>query len=155
MTTDEHRAPWDCVFAKENEGTCLPGTPPDSDQEHFEILCLCILQAGLNWGSIRKHWPRYKEGFLGFDINRLAESSPEQVLANPGVIRNGRKVAAIVENAREFLRIAEEFGSFSGYLAALGAVPEQEQLKTVMKRFRQVGPETADYFLHSVGCGSV
>lgn len=149
--TSEHSAPWECVFAKEQEGVCRPGAAPASDQEYFEILCLCILQAGLNWGSIRKHWPKYKEGFLGFDLKRLSRASTEEVLESPGVIRNRRKVAAVVENAGEFQRIAREFGSFSGYLAGFAGLPEPERVKALTKRFRQVGPETADYFLHAVG----
>jgi DNA-3-methyladenine glycosylase I len=153
--TDEHQAPWDCVFAKEHEGTCHRGSPPDSDQAYFEILCLCILQAGLNWGSIRKHWPRYRQGFLGFDLVRLAGASPEQVLANEGVIRNRRKVEALIANAKEFLSIRREFGAFSGYLASLDRTGGQERLKALTKRFKQVGPETADYFLHAVGHGTV
>jgi 3-methyladenine DNA glycosylase Tag len=148
---NEHRAPWDCVLAKEDEGVCHPGAPPADDQAYFEILCLCLLQAGLNWGSIRKHWPRYREGFLGFELMRLAEASPEQVLANEGVIKNRRKIEAIIANAREFLVIRREFCAFFGYLASLDQLPERERLKALTRRFKQVGPETADYFLHAVG----
>lgn len=128
-----------------------PGRPPASAQAYFEVLCLCILQAGLNWGSIRKHWARYKEGFLGFDVGRLAQANPEQVMSNPGAIKNRRKVEAIIENAKEFLRIEREFGTFSAYLATLRGLSEHDRLKALAKRFRQVGPETADYYLHAIG----
>jgi DNA-3-methyladenine glycosylase I len=148
---NEHRAPWDCVLSKEEEGACLVGVRPASDQEYFEILCLCFIQAGLNWGSIRKHWPKYREGFHGFRISELARTSTDELLARPGIIRNARKVEAVIHNAREFETIAREHGSFAAYLDTLKTLTEPEQLKALRERFKQVGPESAEYFLHSVG----
>lgn len=149
--TNEHQAPWDCVYAKENDSTCNPGVKPDSDREYFEILCLCLLQAGLNWNSIRKHWPKYKEGFCSFDIDRLAEAQASELLENPNVIKNGRKIEAIIYNAQQFQSIEKEYGSFAAYLETLKPQNEKEQLKSLSKRFKQVGAETADYFFHSIG----
>ena len=146
-----HRAPWDCVLSKEEEGECRAGARPASDQGYFEILCLCMLQAGLNWASIRKHWRKYREGFHGFRVEELSRSTPDELLARPGVIRNTRKVEAVIHNAREFEKISAERGSFADFLATLKPLPESEQVKSLTKRFKQVGPETADYFLHSVG----
>ena len=153
MKTNEHRAPWDCVLSKEEEGECRAGGRPESDRQYFEILCLCLIQAGLNWASIRKHWPKYREGFLCFDVKRLARADAEELLARPGVIKNRRKVEAVVHNAREFESIEREHGSFAAYLETLKPLTEAEQIKALTRRFKQVGPETADYFLHSVGFG--
>jgi DNA-3-methyladenine glycosylase I len=149
--SNEHRAPWECVLAKEEEGECHPGGSPAADQEYFEVLCLCFIQAGLNWGSIRKHWPKYREGFLGFRIGELSGASAGELLARPGVIKNARKVEAVIHNAKEFETIRREYGSFADFLDTLKPLPEAERLKSLMKRFKQVGPESADYFLHSVG----
>jgi DNA-3-methyladenine glycosylase I len=146
-----HSAPWDCVLSKEEEGECRAGGRPSSDQEYFEILCLCLIQAGLNWASIRKHWPKYREGFHGFRLGELSRATADEVLARPGVIRNRRKAEAVVYNAREFEAIAGEHGSFEAFLATLKPLTEAEQVKALTRRFKQVGPETADYFLHSVG----
>lgn len=148
---NEHRAPWECVLSKAEEGECLAGGRPASDQEYFEILCLCFIQAGLNWASIRKHWPKYREGFRGFRVGRLARSTAEELLARPGVIRNARKVEAVIHNAREFEAVARAYGSFEAYLDTLKPLPRAERLKALGRRFKQVGPESADYFLHSVG----
>lgn len=148
---NEHRAPWGCVFAKDEGDNCRPGDVPASDRGYFEILCLCLLQAGLNWGSIRKHWPKYREGFMGFDIERLSGSRAQELMENPDAIRNARKVEAIIHNAKEFRAVAGEHGSFSAFLESLKGLPEPDRLKALSKRFKQVGPETADYFLHSVG----
>jgi DNA-3-methyladenine glycosylase I len=148
---DEHKAPWDCVLAKDEEGGCLPGEPPRTDQQYFEILCLSILQSGLNWSSVRKHWPRYRKGFLNFDPRKLAKTQPEALLESPDVIRHPRKLAAVVHNAREFRSIAGEHGSFANFLDTLRPMDERARLKSLSKHFKHVGPETADYFLHAVG----
>jgi DNA-3-methyladenine glycosylase I len=148
---DEHRSPWDCVLAKDEEGGCLPGERPTTDQQFFEILCLCILQAGLNWSSVRKHWPRYRKGFMGFDPRKLAKAQPETLIESPDVIRHPRKLAAVVHNAREFRSIAKEHGSFARFLETLRPLDERARLEAVAKHFKHVGPETADYFLHAVG----
>ena len=151
MSKATHSAPWECVLSKEEEGECSAGARPASDQGYFEVLCLCMIQAGLNWASIRKHWPKYREGFYGFSIDRLARSTADELMARPGVIKNARKVEAVIHNAKEFGRVAEEHGSFEAFLETLRDLPEPEQLKALTGRFKQVGPETADYFLHSVG----
>lgn len=147
----EHRSPWDCVLAKDEEGGCLPGERPATDQQYFEILCLCLLQAGLNWSSIRRHWPRYRKGFLNFDPRKLSRAQPEALLESPDVIRNPRKLAAVVRNAQEFQSIAKEHGSFAAFLETLRPLDGGARRKALAKRFKHVGPETADYFLHSVG----
>ena len=148
---DEHRAPWDRVLAKDEEGGCLPGELPRADRQYFEVLCLCLLQAGLNWASIRKHWPRYRRGFLDFDPSRLAKARVEALIESPDVIRHPRKLAAVVHNAKEFQSIAEEYGSFAAFLETLRRLDERARLKALASRFKHVGPETADYFLHAVG----
>jgi DNA-3-methyladenine glycosylase I len=148
-----HSAPWDCVLSKEEEGECRAGSRPASDREHFEIMCLCLIQAGLNWASIRKQWPRYREGFRGFGVEELARADADELLARDGVIRNRRKVEAVVHNAREFQTIAAEHGSFDAFLSTLKPLAEAERVKALTKRFKQIGPEAADYFLHAVGFG--
>ena len=63
-----HRAPWECTFAKEQRSRCLPGKKPRTDHEYFEVLSLCILQAGLSWASVRRSWPLYRSAFLNFTL---------------------------------------------------------------------------------------
>ena len=149
--SNQHTAPWDCVYSKDEGDDCRAGAEPAGGREYFEILCLCLLQAGLNWGSVRKHWPRYREGFLGFRPERLSRARPEDLLESPDVIRHPKKVEAVVHNAREFLAVEQEYGSFRAYLDTLRPLGERERLKALAKRFKHVGPETADYFLHAVG----
>ena len=149
--SNQHTAPWDCVFSKDEGDECGPGAAPASGQEYFEILCLCLLQAGLNWASVRKHWPRYRRGFLGFRPERLARARAEDLLAGPDVIRHPKKVEAVIHNAQEFRALEKEHGSFRAFLETLKPLGERERLKALAARFKHVGPETADYFLHAVG----
>ncbi|MGD2124470.1 MAG: DNA-3-methyladenine glycosylase I [Desulfobacteraceae bacterium] len=147
----QHRAPWDCVYAKEEENACRPGRKPESDQGYFEILCLCILQAGLNWGVIRRNWRKYHKGFCGFNIARLSRAEASLLLEEPNVLRNKSKVEAIIQNAREFKSIKKEYGSFAGFLKSLGDMTEEGLIELLTKRFRHVGNYTAAYYLHAVG----
>ncbi len=148
---NEHRAPWGCIYAKEDKSRCRPGRRPISDQTYFEILCLCLIQAGLNWGSIRKHWQKYKDGFYGFDIQRLSKAQPEQLLKDPRVIKNRKKIEAIIYNTREFEKIKREYGSFSNFLKSFKKSEGEELPKALTKKFKHIGPYTTEYFLHSVG----
>jgi len=151
VMSGEHRAPWGCIYAKEDKSRCRPGKKPESDQEYFEILCLCILQAGLNWGTLRENWQKYRTGFHDFDINKLVKTQTPEIMRNPNAIRNSRKVEGILYNAKEFQRIREEHGSFSSFLASLRRIKGGDAPKLLRKRFRHVGPYTAEYYLHCVG----
>ena len=147
----EHRAPWECTYAKEDKSECKPGKKPKSDQEYFEILCLCILQAGLNWGTVRKNWQRYRKGFYNFSMDRLAKAQSRELMKQPNAIRNLKKIKDITYNAKEFQKIKKEYGSFSNYLKLLEQIKDRELFKFLMERFRHVGEYTAHYYLHCVG----
>jgi len=147
----EHRAPWECTFAKEDKSKCKPGIPPKSDQEYFEILCLCILQAGLGWGMVRENWAKFGRGFYRFNIQRLAKTKGEGLLERDGVIKNRMKIEAIIKNAKEFQKIKGEEGSFSNFLKSLKGMEEKEAIKMLTQRFAHLGKYSAEYYLHSVG----
>src|SRR5499425_2343741 len=85
-----HRAPWECSFAKEERNRCLPGKKPRTDREYFEVLSLCILQAGLSWASVRRSWPRYRSAFLDFQVAKLAHAAPAARPACGGAGRRSR-----------------------------------------------------------------
>jgi 3-methyladenine DNA glycosylase Tag len=144
-----HRAPWECSFAKEQRSRCLPGKTPRTDHEYFEVLSLCILQAGLSWASVRKSWPRYRSAFLNFEVAKLAHVTPAALLRRPGVLRNPKKVAALVANAQEFERIRAEHGTFGRYLRSVKS--ERDACTVLEERFRHVGRYTAEYYLHCIG----
>lgn len=94
------------------------GVPVHDDKKLFEFITLEGAQAGLSWLTILKKRPGYKKAFAGFDVERVARFTPEKIetlLLDPGIIRNRLKVNAAVTNARAFLKIQEEFGSFNAY----------------------------------------
>jgi DNA-3-methyladenine glycosylase I len=109
-----------CPWGQANEW-CIPyhdsewGTPVHDDVRHFEFLVLEAAQAGLSWLTILKRRDGYRKAYRGFDPARVARYGArdvERLLGDPGIIRNRLKVASSVSNARLFLDIQEEFGSF-------------------------------------------
>lgn len=95
------------------------GVPVHEDRLHFEFLVLEGAQAGLSWETVLRKRPRYREVFDGFDPAQVARYDAARVarlLADPGIIRNRLKVESAVANARAFLRVQEEFGSFDAYV---------------------------------------
>lgn len=95
------------------------GVPLHDDLKIFEFLILESMQAGLSWYTILKKRTHFKEAFDQFDPNKIAHYNNEKIenlLTNPGIIRNKAKVNAAVKNAQAFLRIKELFGSFDHYI---------------------------------------
>jgi len=146
-----HRAPWQCMYAKEDNSKCLLGKKPKSDQEYFEILCLLILQAGLNWGTIRKNWQKYRKGFYSFDIHKLAKSKTEKLMQSDNIIKNNKKIKSIIYNAKEFEKIKNRFGSFEKYLRSLKHMKLNAVHELLINKFEHVGVYTAEFYLHCVG----
>jgi DNA-3-methyladenine glycosylase I len=132
----EHKASWECTFAKEEKSKCKPGDKPKSDQEYFEILCLCILQAGLNWGMVRKNWPEIKQGFYGFDIDKLSKATIGELIKRRGVYKNKKKVEAIIANAKKIQEIKQNFGSFSNFLKSLKKLEDKDAIKQITEHFK-------------------
>jgi DNA-3-methyladenine glycosylase I len=94
------------------------GVPVHDDRLLFEFLTLEGAQAGLSWLTILRKREGYRAAFAGFDpevVARFDGKKIERLLADPGIVRNRLKVQATVANARAFLEIREEFGSFAAY----------------------------------------
>ena len=95
------------------------GVPVYDDQTIFEFLILETFQAGLSWITILRKRENFREALDDFDYKKIArysEAKLEALLQNPGIIRNKLKVKATVSNAQAFIKIQEEFGSFSKYI---------------------------------------
>jgi DNA-3-methyladenine glycosylase I len=119
MSDDRRR----CEWAQSDEMIAYHdaewGVPVHDDPIHFEFLVLEGAQAGLSWSTILKRRAGYRKAFAGFDAAKVARFTParvEKLLADPGIIRNRAKVEASVRNARAFLDVQEEFGSFDAYI---------------------------------------
>ena len=95
------------------------GVPVHDDGTLFEFLILEGAQAGLSWSTILNKRENYRRAFDRFDPRLVAKYQAKKIqalLADPGIVRNKLKIAAAVENARAFLRVQEEFGSFDSYI---------------------------------------
>lgn len=120
MKKEKNRCPWCLKFDQyiqyhDEEW----GVPVHDDLIHFEFLILEGAQAGLSWSTILKKREGYREAFANFDpqkVARFTEARLEKILENPAIIRNRLKVFAAVNNAKRFLEVQKEFGSFDQYI---------------------------------------
>jgi DNA-3-methyladenine glycosylase I len=97
------------------------GVPVHDDQKLFEFLILEGAQAGLSWDTILRKRDAYREAFLGFDparVARFTEAKCGKLMLNDGIIRNRLKIASAVSNAKAFLKVQDEIGSFDRYIWA-------------------------------------
>lgn len=117
---NERRCPWclnDPLYERYHDEEW--GVPVHDDRTLFEFILLEGAQAGLSWITILRKRENYRLAFDGFDprlIARYDEAKVHSLLADGGIVRNRRKIAAAVTNARAFLRVQEEFGSFDRYI---------------------------------------
>ncbi len=120
------------------------GVPVHEDRTLFEFLILEGAQAGLSWSTILNKRENYSKAFDGFDPERVAafdRRKVQQLLRDPGIVRNKLKIASTIGNAKAFLRVQEEFGSFDRYIwQFVGGKP----LVNKRKSLRQVPARTAE-----------
>ncbi|GEP64150.1 DNA-3-methyladenine glycosylase [Clostridium beijerinckii] len=149
------------------------GVPVYDDRKLFEMLCLEGAQAGLSWWTILKKRENYKEAFDNFEAEKIVkytEEKLEQLMQDKGIVRNRRKIESVVTNAKAFLKIKEEFGSFSNYIwkfvdnkpiinswGSIGEVPASNELSDKMSKqlkkdgFKFVGSTICYSFMQAVG----
>ena len=149
------------------------GVPQHDDRVLFEFLILEGAQAGLSWSTILNKRPAYRKAFSNFNPARVAKydsKKMKQLLADPGIVRNRLKIASAVANARAFLAVQKEFGSFDKYIWRFtggktinNKLKDRSQLqartsesdamsKDLLKRgFRFVGPTICYAFMQGVG----
>lgn len=149
------------------------GVPVHDDRTHFEFLLLDGAQAGLSWITILRKRENYRAAFDGFDpakIARYDDAKIAELLANPGIVRNRQKINSAVKNARAFLAVQAEFGSFDAYIwqftdgriiqnawRTMADVPaltrESEAMSRDLKRrgFNFVGPTICYAYMQSAG----
>ena len=149
------------------------GIPVHNDQKLFEMLLLEGVQAGLSWLTVLRRRDNYRRAYDGFDYQAIAaydETKIASLLADNGIIRNKSKIMASVNNARAFLAVQKEFGSFDAYIWRFvdgktiqnswsneGLVPavtdESRQMSKDLQRrgFKFVGPTICYAYMQAVG----
>ncbi len=166
-----------CPWAKTELSTCYHdeewGQPLHDDRALFEFLILEGAQAGLSWETILAKRQNYRRAFDNFDAERMARYSQtkiDRLLADAGIVRNRLKIRAAIDNARGFLEVSEQEGSFDRYLwQFVGGVPrinawremrdvpastpESEAMSKDLKRrgFRFVGSTICYALMQAVG----
>lgn len=151
------------------------GIPLHDDQKQFEFLMMEVMQCGLNWNMMIQKREIFRSCFDRFDYEKVAaygEEDVQRILAAEGMIRSRRKIEAVIHNARCFLKVREEFGSFSEYLWRFssgktilyaghqkGRIPSQNALSDeismdLKKRgFKYLGSVTT--YSHLQACGMI
>ncbi len=118
--------------------------PVHDDRALFEFLILEGAQAGLSWTTILNKRENYRKAFAGFDPKRVARFDRRKIAAllrDPGIVRNRLKIVSAVENAKAFLRVQQEFGSFDAYIwQFVGGTPRVNALQSL----KQVPARTAE-----------
>ena len=131
-----------------------PKKKPIDDKGYFEILSKAVFNAGFSYQVVNRKWKDIKEVFNEFDPKKLSRWTVDEVstaLESPKIIRNSRKVNAIVSNAKVFLDLLDKHGSFDTYLKSFRNKPYEERQKILSKQFKWLGPTGAHFFLWSVG----
>lgn len=149
------------------------GVPVHDDRKHFEFLVLESAQAGLSWSTILKKRENYRKAYRGFNpqiVARFGAGDVERLLQDAGIVRNRLKIESSINNAKRFLEIQEEFGSFDAYLwgfvggsplvnrwKALSEIPARTELSDSVSKdlktrgFRFVGSTIIYAHLQAVG----
>ena len=149
------------------------GVPVHDDRTLFEFLILEGAQAGLSWNTILGKRENYRKAFAGFDPRRVAQfdgRKVQQLLHDPGIVRNRLKIASTIENAKAFLRVQDELGSFDRYIwqfvdgqprinrrKSLAQVPARSEESDAMSKdlrrrgFRFVGSTICYAFMQAAG----
>ncbi|MGD2159123.1 MAG: DNA-3-methyladenine glycosylase I [Anaerolineales bacterium] len=134
-----------------------PNVPPEkiepkSLDDYLEVMSKAVFQSGMSWRVVESKWPETQEAFQDFDVQKVADFTEfelEQLAQDKRVIRNRRKLAAIVNNAQRMIELDQEHGSFQNYLRSQGDF--DATLAAIRKDFKFMGPTGIYFFLWVVG----
>lgn len=132
------------------------GVPVTDDKKIFEFLVLESAQAGLSWRTILHKREGYRKLFSGFDVKKVAKFTSvdvKRLLKNSAIVRNRLKIEAAINNAKRFLEIQNEFGSFSDYMWKFKGEKDGEKLAKDLKKrgFKFLGATTIYAHMQAVG----
>ena len=125
---------------------------PQSLNDYLEVMSKTLFQTGISWRVVESKWPGTREALQGFDVYVIANFTPEdldELTRDTRLIRNRRKIEAVVGNAQRMLELEEQHGSFQAYLRSHGGF--EGALKDLRKQFKFMGDMGGYYFLFVVG----
>jgi len=124
------------------------------DDRFLAMMAKTINQAGFNWTVIENKWPQFEEAFFGFDINKLANLSPEQweaYVQDTRVVRNWQKIKAVMNNVYFIRETAQKHGSFASFIANWPSDNQIGLMAHLKKYGSRLGGQTAQWFMRYVG----
>lgn len=133
---------------------CNVGGFPQNDNDYYAELLKCVFRIGLNIKVIENKWDGFTKAFSNFDFEIVADYGEvefDRLVEDASIVRNGRKISAMIENAREFVKIKNEFGGIKNYINELSKEGEDHLVNSIAKRFKQIGPTSAFMFLKYSG----
>jgi 3-methyladenine DNA glycosylase Tag len=129
-----------------------PKITPNSLNDYLEIMSKSVFQSGMSWKVVESKWPGTRAAFGGFDVHTVAdfnEKDIEELSKDTRVVRNYRKLMAVVSNARKMLELDKAHGSFQKYLRSHGDF--DATLNAIRRDFKFMGPTGIYVFLYIVG----
>ena len=139
-------------MVSENEMGPPEQVKPSGLADYLEVMSKAVFQSGMSWKVVEGKWDGTREAFHGFDVERVAsmdESEIDALAQDTRVIRNRRKLNAIVSNASRIVELDAEHGSFAQYLSDAGGF--EEQVEALKSDFKFLGTFGTYYFLYVVG----
>jgi 3-methyladenine DNA glycosylase Tag len=130
-----------------------PRRRPSEDSGYLEQMTKAIFQAGFSWRVVSDKWANFQQAFDGFDVDTVAaydDRDMDRLLSDEGIVRNGRKIAATIENANECRRIIAHHGSFYHFLRSMDRWSYAQRRTELRKRFKGLGPTGVFTFLYCV-----
>ncbi len=125
---------------------------PKNLADYLDVMSRAVFQTGISWQVVTSKWPGTREAFRGFDptaVYNLTEADLDQLTGDRRIIRNRRKIEAIISNARRILELDKSHGGFRNYLRSHDSY--EELVKDLRKQFKFLGDTGAYYFLWVVG----
>ncbi len=135
------------------KGTPPPQKKPANDDGYFEELTKAVFRSGFSWQVIDTKWPGFQSAFDQFSIDKVSrydDTDVERLLADEGIVRNGRKIEATIRNAQMMKSLQSDYGSFEKYLRSMDDLSYPEKSKDLQKRFSHLGRTGTYTFLWCV-----
>ncbi len=135
------------------KGPPPPQIKPETNAGYLEEITKSVFRSGFSWQVIENKWPNFQKAFVEFEVDSVAafdDDDLERLLADAGIVRNGRKIEATIKNARTMQALIQEFGSFHAYLRSLDELAYPARSKELQKHFSHLGKTGTFTFLWCV-----
>lgn len=128
---------------------------PKNDAEFLEVMSEIIFISGFRWDLVHSRWPKIKKAFHNFDVDRVADEKPDNLMKKEGMIKNKSKINAIIENAKMCRDIIKKHKSINNWIISIQSNNKKEPLfnptvREEMKKFNKIGNTTSRWLAYVV-----